>query len=417
MPYKIAYLTSKNPLDKRESSGVYYYQASAFKDQNIEIHFLGPVNNLLIYLLNKASIILQKLIKKRYNTGHSIITARVYGKIFSRKLKKGNYDFVFADKASCEIAYLKTDIPVIYSTDATFKGILNYYPHMSNLLRVSEKEGNIVEQKAIDNASIVICASQWAANSVIGDYGFPHENVHVIPRGANIDRVPERNLVSEKKLTDVCRLLYMGKECYRKGYDIAYKTMVYIREKGIAVKLFAVGCSPPQQFIDEDVEVINYINKNTAEGLEQFDRLMVNSDFFLLPTRAECMGIAFSESSAYGLPVITRDTGGVTEVVKDSVNGYALPFDSDHKDFGEKIISIFNSKNEYTRLIETSREYFEKRLNWQVWGEQLKIILDNHIVTSRNKKIAVTEPGEKIAVTEPGEKSFHRKHKLTLKEI
>lgn len=405
MNYKIAYLTSKNPLDKRESSGVYYYQAIAFKDQDIEIHFLGPVNNFLIYLLRKASIILQKLIKRRYNTGHSIIAARIYGKIFSRKLKKGNYDFVFADKASCEIAYLKTDIPLIYSTDATFKLIHNYYPHMSNLLKISEKEGDIVEQKAIDNASIVICASQWAANSVIGDYGFPRKNVHVMPRGANIDRVPAKSLVSEKKITDVCRLLYMGKECYRKGYDIAYKTMAYIREKGIPVKLVAVGCSPPQEFIDEDVEVINYINKNTAEGLKQFDRLMVNSDFFLLPTRAECMGIAFSESSAYGLPVITRDTGGVTEVVKDAVNGYALPFESDHKVFGEKIISIFNSRNEYAKLVKTSREYFEKRLNWQVWGEQLKIILDKHIATARSNRIKLTESKEK---------SFQRKQKFTI---
>ncbi len=407
MHYKIAYLTSKNPLDKRESSGVYYYQTMAFKDQDIEIHLLGPVNNIFIYLLKKASILLHKLIKKRYNAGHSIIAARIYGKIFSRKLKKGNYDFVFADKASCEIAHLKTDIPVIYSTDATFRLIHNYYPHMSNLLRISEKEGDIIEQKAIDNASIVICASQWAANSVIEDYGFPRANVHVIPRGANIDRVPEKNLISEKKITDVCRLLYMGKEYYRKGYDIAYKTMVYIREKGIPVKLVAVGCSTTQEFVDEDVEVINYINKNTAEGMEQFDRLMVNSDFFLLPTRAECMGIAFCESSAYGLPVITRDTGGVTEVVKDSVNGYALPFESDHKVFGEKIISIFNSRNEYTRLIKTSREYFEKRLNWQVWGEQLKTILDKYIASARS---------EKITATEPGEKSFKRKHKLTIKE-
>lgn len=379
MPYKIAYLTSKDPLDKKESSGVYHYQSKTLEEHCGTVFHLGPVNNVSISVIRRAFNLLNKFSKKKYNISHSTIISKIYGKIFSQRLKKGNYDIVFADKSSCEIAYLKTKIPVIYSTDATFKLLHNYYPGYSNLLNFSAKESHKIEQNAIRKASMIMVTSQWAATSVINDYKFDPERVHIIPRGANVDSIPGKEKISGKKKTDVCRLLYMGYEWYRKGYDIAYKTMDYIRSKGIPVKLVAIGCSPPARYIDADVEIIPYLDKNTSKGRTKFDEIMLNSDFYLLPTRAECVAIAFCESAAYGLPVITRDTGGVTEVVKNGVNGYALDNESDYKEYGDKIISIFQSDDEYYSLVNTSRSYFEERLNWDVWGKKMKMILDSYL--------------------------------------
>lgn len=376
--YKIAYLTSNDPSDKMASSGVYYYQSAVLKKYFTEIVYLGPVNSLLIRILKKVFNFLQRFSKKRYNHGHSLIISRIYGKIFSRKLKEGKFDFIFADKSSSEIAFLKTNIPVIYSTDATFIDLYNYYPGYSNLFEFSARESNLIEQNAINNSSIVICASKWAARSVTEHYQFPAKNVHIIPRGANIDVVPDLQLILNKKKTNVCRLLFMGKDYKRKGFDLAYKTMEFIRSKGVPVKLFAVGFTPPPEYIDKDLEIIDYIDKNTIEGMARFNSLLLNTDFFLMPTRAECMGIAFCESAAYGLPVITTDTGGVTEVVKEGINGFALPYNSDHSEYGDKIISIFNSEKDYYNIIKTSREYYEEKLNWGVWGEEIKKILHNY---------------------------------------
>ena len=394
--YRIAYLTSKNPFDKKESSGVYYYQSAELKKYSLKLIYLGPVNSRLISFIRKVLNFLQRFLGKKYNHSHSVIISRLYGRIFSEKLKGSDFDFIFADKSSCEIAFLKTNIPVIYSTDATFTLLNNYYPEYSNLFRFSEKESNLIEQKAINIASIIICASRWAARSVVDHYGVAEENVHVIPRGANIDKAPDKNIVLSKKKTDVCRLVFVGKDCNRKGFEIAYRTMDYIRSKNIPVKLISVGCLPSAGFIDEDVEIISFIDKNTKEGMEQFDSIMLNSDFYLLPTRAECMGIAFCEAAAYGLPVITTDTGGVTEVVKNGVNGHALDYKADHTEYGEKIISIYNYDKEYYRLIRSSRNYFEKRLNWEAWGISVKEIIDK----SSYPSIATGSEAEKYIAAE-----------------
>ncbi|MGF1585953.1 MAG: glycosyltransferase family 4 protein [Bacteroidales bacterium] len=392
--YRIAYLTSKDPLDKKSSSGVYYYQSSALKKYCTEIVYLGPVNNLLIRWLKKVFNFLQKFTRKKYNHGHSLIISRIYGRIFSRKLKEGKFDFIFADKSSCEIAFLKTNIPLIYSTDATFVNLHDYYPGYTNLFRFSSKESNSIEQNAINNSSIVICASKWAADSVTEQYRFPARNVHVLPRGANIDFVPDIQQILKKKKNNICQLLFIGKEYKRKGFQLAFKTMQYIRSVGLPVKLIAVGFTPPPEYIDKDLEIIDYIDKNTTEGMERFHSLMLNSDFYLQPTRAECMGIAFCEAASFGLPVITTDTGGVTEVVKDGVNGFALPYQSDHTEYGDKIISIFKSDKDYYNLIKSSRDYYEKRLNWEVWGEGVKKILDNYNTNQKPEVFQVSEEAE-----------------------
>jgi alpha-maltose-1-phosphate synthase len=171
--YRIAYLTSRDPSDKMASSGVYYYQFSILKKQSAEIVCIGPVNSLTIRMIKKGLSFLQIFFKKRYNQGHNIIISRIYGSIFSRKLKKGKFDFIFAEKGSCEIAFLKTSVPVIYSTDATFINLCNYYPVYSNLFEFSKVESNKIEQFAINNSSVVVCASQWAADAVVDKYKFP----------------------------------------------------------------------------------------------------------------------------------------------------------------------------------------------------------------------------------------------------
>ncbi len=383
MNYRIAYITSKDPFDKKVSSGVYYYQSAALEKYCGKVYFLGPVNNVIINIIRKSINFLQIFFEKKYKHSHSVIISKIYGRVFSKKLGNGEFDLVFADKASCEIAHLKTNTPVIYSTDATFNLLQGYYPGFKKLSGISVREGNIIEQKAVNKSSLVICTTKWAASSVQNDYNYPSERIHVLPRGANLDRIPDREIVNKKRKTSVCRLLFIGKEFKRKGFDIVYKAKEYIRSRGVPVKLVVVGGVPPESFHDEDMEIIAYIDKNTENGINEFDRVMFNSDFLLLPTRAECMAIAICEAAAYGVPVITTDTGGISEGIKNGVNGYALKYDSDHTDYGEKIISIFSSDEKYYSLVRGSRSMFEKTMNWDVWGINFKRILDRSGILSQ----------------------------------
>lgn len=379
MGYKIAYLTSKNPHNRKESSGVYYFQSQALKRHCGEVTFLGPVKSYRITALRWLFKLGKKFFRISKKKSHSQRISRIYGQIFRQKLKNQHFDFILADKCSAEIAFLNTEIPIIYSTDATFGLLHNYYLQYKGLTKSSVVEGHIIEQNAINRSTFIVCATEWAARSVVEDYGFNPDKVFVLPRGANIDELLPRHKVLDKKRTSVCRLVFMGSDWKRKGLDIARETVKIISKLGQPVKLTVVGAQPDGIIHDDDVEVIPFLDKNTPEGRAKFNELLLNADFFILPTRAECMGISFCEASAFGLPLIGTDTGGVKEIVKNGFNGFALPLEAQPEEYAYTILGIYNDPDRYAAMAKASRDYFEEKLNWDAWALSLKQILVKHL--------------------------------------
>src|SRR6185369_6657232 len=107
-----------------------------------------------------------------------------------------------------------------------------------------------------------------------------------------------------------------------------------------------------------------FLDKNKTEDFQQLQEILLQTDFLLLPTRAECAGVVFSEASAYGIPSIATETGGVRTYVQDGVNGYALPFVANANDYAETISNLYYDKSGLKELKKTCREYYDSKLNW-----------------------------------------------------
>jgi glycosyltransferase involved in cell wall biosynthesis len=372
---RIAFLTSRDPRDRKSWSGTYYYMAKALQEHCGDVFFLGPVRpriRLVGWAYNK---LLQLIARRRYDHEHSVVLAKRYAAIFDRKMSKQRFGLVVAPAGSTLIAFLKTTIPVVYLSDTTFALIAGYYPEYSNLCRLSMREGNKVEALAIDKARLVIYPSAWAAQSAVDYYSADKEKVHVVPYGANLEQVPARDQVLGKKRSDDCKLLFLGVNWERKGGDIAFETMLRLREMGIPAELIVCGCTPPGELSHPALKVIPFLDKNDAQQGERLARLLASSDFLLLPTRAECAGIVFCEAAAFGLPVITTDTGGVSGMVVNGENGYMLPINATPAEYARTIYDIHQDHEHYGRLVMSSRKAFEQKLNWDSWALAVKRIL------------------------------------------
>lgn len=376
---KIAFLTSKDPRDKHSWSGSNYYIAKALQFHCGEVHFLGPVtidqNNIRSEFIKEQ----EKITGKRYNYVHNIISSKRYARVFERKLKEENFDLIFAPGASTEIAFLNTDIPIIYLSDVTFKLIHNYYPEFSGLLNISIREGNIIEGIAIKKSKLVIYPSEWAANSAIKDYGADKSKIHTIPFGANLDIIPQKERIQNKRKLDICRLLFVGVNWERKGGKIAFETLLHLERLGVKAELIVCGCVPPKDFHHRNMVVIPFLNKHNEKEREVLYNLYYNADFFILPSRAECAGIVFSEASAFGLPSIATNTGGISGAVIDNENGFTLPMEATGEQYAELIYKIFQDDSTYYRLRNSSRVAFEERLNWHAWGIKMRKIINEII--------------------------------------
>ena len=373
--YRIAFLTSFDPSDERKLSGSSYHMLKALERKGCMVSILGPVKARNI--LKSRIARLTQSFKKPYHLGHSYLMASLYANAFKKKLRKQHFDCIFAPRSSTEIALLNTQIPIIYYSDTTFASLYNYYEWFSNFMRISVREGNSIEKAALDNSTLTVFSSEWAAASAIKDYNTDAGKISVVPMGPNLRRIPTGASVLKPKSNDACKLLFIGVEWERKGGQIAFDTLKALKEKGVKASLTILGCTPPPSCRDQDVHVIPRLDKSKPDQYQIFEELLSTHHFFILPTRAECFGVVFCEASAFGLPSITTDTGGIPSAVRNGINGYRLSLDAPASEYAERIAGIFNDyEKAYIPLSISSRKLFEEELNWDAFAAKMMALFE-----------------------------------------
>ncbi|MGZ3941713.1 MAG: glycosyltransferase family 4 protein, partial [Bacteroidia bacterium] len=306
---KIAYITVEDPNDKHAWSGTNYYILQSLRKHVGDVDALGPFNGgitgFICKVLNFFSL---KITGKRFDYRHSRAFAKACSAFFQKKIAGKKYDLIVAPAGISCIAYLKTEIPIVYIGDRVIEGALNYHEILSDLWEFSKKQSIETDKIALDNSSLNIFSSQWAVNFALRNYGLRNEKVAVIPFGANMDDIPSKDVALKNENDKMCNLLLIGTSWKNKGADIAYNTLLELLKKGIDARLTVCGCVPPNDLKHEKLTVIPFLNKNTEEGKKKLEQLFLKSTFFILPTRFDCTPIVFCEASAYGLPVISANT-------------------------------------------------------------------------------------------------------------
>ncbi|MBN2087437.1 glycosyltransferase family 4 protein [Candidatus Peregrinibacteria bacterium] len=389
-PIKIAYLTAvyESPYDKRTWSGLLYYIMKALEKEFGEVVVFTPVKSktryILIKLLSFFKKILKKIFRKNYIFTFSQLLARYYVNIYSKKLEKGGFDLIIAPHLTVA-SKLKTEIPIFHVYDATFEqiyGMRKYYTFFSDLVSFCVKECKKTARDTVQNADVLIYSSDWASESAIKDYQVDKNKVFTVPFGANLDVIPDVNVIKKRNVSNTCNLLVFGYDWERKGGDIALDVLNELLKQKINVKMIALGYKGKIE--NDNIEQIAFLDKNNPDDYKKYEELMFNAHFLLMPTRADCTPIAFSDSAAYGLPVITTDVGGVTSLIKNGINGFALPYEATGKEYAEVITKIWNNKEKYRELSANARKRFEDELNWEHWAKEIKKIYLNFMNDKSN---------------------------------
>ncbi len=377
MNYRIAFLIPLAVNYKKSSwLGTYRFMAEALEKYCGNITYIKSKMCLALFAGKVINKISSRLFKKNFNYLHHPFIAKLYSKRIQKKLEKGNYDIVFAPAASTEVSFLKTNIPVIYWSDVTFNLMIDYYSGYSSMFKFSLENGHYIEKNAIHNSTITAYPSVWAANSAISDYEADKSKIRIVSYGGNLKKIPEKKRIFEKTNDEICNLLFLGVDWYRKGGDIAFEALIRLKEMNFKAKLIVCGCVPPENFKSKDMEVYPYLDKSKPEDCEKLNSLLLSSNFLFIPTRADCSPIVFSEASAFGLPIISTDTGGVSGIVRNNVNGYLLKYSERGAAYATVIAEVYGDKEKYNNLIVNARKMFDNELNWNAWGKSMRKIIE-----------------------------------------
>lgn len=362
---KIGYVVNADVHDKTQWSGtifnLYNILSKNYEVEPIVLETKGL--DRWYYIKQRFKQILTKKSSTNMMVSYSKFKSRKLNNILQQSEKE--YDILFFPANSVAAAFVNTNLPIVYLSDATFHAMINYY--LFNLDEGSIENGNIVEKNALVNANQIIYASDWSKNDAMNYYGINENKINVLPFGANlIDKYNKKSFESNKEIN----LLFVGVEWERKGADIALECLEYLNQhSGAKYKLTIIGLENPGNISIDNVNFVGFLNKNNQEDYDRLIKYYQESDIFILPTRAECAGIVFSEASMYGIPIVTYDTGGIQSYVEDGVNGFRLPLDKRGKDFAEKIEYICNDSDTYMTYSKNSRRKYENSLNWDKWLE------------------------------------------------
>ncbi|GGW62623.1 N-acetyl-alpha-D-glucosaminyl L-malate synthase BshA [Winogradskyella epiphytica] len=100
-------------------------------------------------------------------------------------------------------------------------------------------------------------------------------------------------------------------------------TIFYNIQKELPAKLMMVGDGPEKEKAELLAEELGISDRIVFFGnSHEIDRILCFSDLFLLPSQTESFGLAALEAMASNVPVISTNSGGLSEVNEDGFSGY-----------------------------------------------------------------------------------------------
>jgi len=111
----------------------------------------------------------------------------------------------------------------------------------------------------------------------------------------------------------------------------------------IPSKLMMVGDGPEKEKAEQLCQELGILDKVIFFGnSNEIDKILCQTDLFLLPSKTESFGLVALEAMACGVPVISSNAGGLPEVNKDGFSGY-LSEVGDIQGMAENAITILKN--------------------------------------------------------------------------
>lgn len=377
---RVAFVTLYDATDITMMSGTGYHISRGLVRHGIPIDLIGPLRkqhhpiNIIRHAFQRT------LLGRNDHPQRDSGFLRHFSGQVSERIKRSNkIDIVFAS-GGLPVSYLETDLPLVVWTDCTFANLLNYYPKYTNLSARTIRDGHAAERSLYARCDRAVFTSRWAMESAVHDYGLDPRRATVISRGANVSAIGSERALRERlgsRPRHRCELLFIGKDWARKGGDIAIETTRELNRRGIGARLTVIGSGGKIAGVDPgQVRLLGCFSKHSPGEAERFVQVIDESDFVIIPTRAEAYGISYLEAAARGVPALGTRTGGVAESIRHGVSGLVLEHADQASAYADEIERLHRDERAYSDLSLSAYRDHTERTSWDVVIPRLIGVLD-----------------------------------------
>jgi glycosyltransferase involved in cell wall biosynthesis len=372
----VHYATVFNSRNIHLWSGLGYYIGKMLEDSGNTVEYLNDLTIANPFVTKLKFHLSKRFLGKTYSPNFEMKVAFEYARLIEERVPKGSLIF---SPNTIILSHLDKSYKKVLFTDSTFQRLLNFYPAFTNISQEQTEHAQAIERIALQSCDLLIYSSKWAADSAINDYGADPEKIAIVAFGANLDvRISQKELlplINRRVKRKEIHLVLAGISWFRKGGDYAMEVMKYLHEAGIEAVLHLVG--PRKIPSISTCKIVNhgFISKSTIEGQQRLAKIFKESDFLLLPSRADCTPVVVCEANSFGLPCLISDVGGNNNVVSAGVNGMLFDFTKGPEECCKFISSMKKSPDDYLRLCQNSYNRFVTELNWQNSGKKISALL------------------------------------------
>jgi glycosyltransferase involved in cell wall biosynthesis len=373
---KIGFVSNHDAARLTPGSIHSFFEARALREHGLDVYFLGPLTRKQSPLLFVRRAFSQTFRGMRILPEREPLVVKDLARQISEKLKEFPVDVVFSH-GTLPIGGLDCSVPIVFWSDATFAGMVGFYPGFNHLNPASLRLGNQLEQSALNRAALALYSSEWAARTCMENYQVEAAKVKVVPFGANLEYEQPLQRIEEiiqARSMQPCRLAFVGTEWERKGGDLALGLAAALNRSGLRTELKIIGCEPPMNLTLPDyVQGKGYLDTSTSAGQDSYQTQLVQAHFLVLPTRADCSPRVLYEAGAMGVPSLTTNVGGIESIIHPGVNGRLFPSgDAFVEPAAEFVLDAMRSSTRYQELAIRTIRYHADNHSWEKSAEKIE---------------------------------------------
>lgn len=216
-------------------------------------------------------------------------------------------------KSAAEWLFLKElfDVKLVLSLRGSH---INYSPIANEQLADSYKRiFPLIDGFHSVSKEIAATAQQYNAST---------ENVKVIYSGIDIHNIAYYQK-SNYSISGNIKMLSVGRFHWVKGYNYALDSIKRLKDSGITCHYSIIAGEPTEEIIFQinDLNLNEYVEIIDQLPHESIFKRMQSADLLLLTSVQEGIANVVLEAMAVGLPVVSSDCGGMSEVIDNEING------------------------------------------------------------------------------------------------
>jgi len=211
--------------------------------------------------------------------------------------------------------------------------------------------------------------------------------VPILPATTKVDNKLLESFDISSRTGKIETILFLARIEIKKGIFIAIDTFKLLKQKYPYLKFKVVGDGSAlddskRYVIDNNIKDVEFTGNLSGEKLINAFK---SGDLYILPSFTEGMPTSVLEAMAFGLPVITRPVGGLSDILKNDLMGYTTK-SLNPENFARRIELLIKSPEECLKMSQFNYQYAKDHFMASEVAKYIENQIKNEILKDKINK-------------------------------